>query len=105
MQVRFTEHYIEHLVEPTKLLVTWQDNRERTRYVVAELIRTNDKVTFRYLVDTDDFRKAGEHGFECYPAFKNVHETHEIGVLDSLMRRLPPRTRADFPQYLENFRI
>lgn len=105
MQVRQSVHYIEHLIEPDKLLMTWQDNIERTRYVVAELNRIGSKISLHYLVNSKDFKAAQEHGFNYYPAFQNIQEIYENGVLDSLMRRLPPKTRADYPQYLEGFRI
>ncbi len=105
MRSHSIEHFIEHIIEPTKLLMTWQDNQERTRYVVAELNRVDDKIKLQYLVDSNDFLKARSCGFEYYPAFQNINETYESGVLDSLMRRLPPKSRADYAQYLEGFRI
>lgn len=105
MQVKQNLHYIEHLIEPDKLLMTWQDNIERTRYVVAELKRNGDKISLHYLINSKDFQAAQERGFNYYPAFQNIQEPHENGVLDSLMRRLPPKTRADYSQYLEGFRI
>jgi hypothetical protein len=57
------------------------------------------------LVDTPDFNKARQRGFDSYPAFQHLYSIHENGVMDALMRRLPPKTRADYPQYLEGFRI
>lgn len=87
--------------------MTWQssDKQYRTRYVIAELNRIGEKITLKYLSGSDDFNKALERGFDSYPAFRNVDEVHESGVLDALMRRLPPKTRADYAQYLEGFRI
>lgn len=100
-------HFIEHIIEPNKLLLAWQssDEEHRTRYIVAELNRAkNDQIMLAYLVNTDDFRKAQSKGFESYPAFPDINKTYD-NVLDAFMRRLPPRTRGDFPQYLEGLRL
>lgn len=100
-------HFIEHIIEPERLLMTWQHLPDNQRYVVAELKRNLglDTVSLKYLINTGDFQKAQEHGFDGYPAFPIKTETHTIGVLDALIRRLPPGTRSDFSQYLEGFRI
>jgi hypothetical protein len=99
--------FINHIIEPTRLLVTWQsaDERERTRYIIAELLRDGDEITLRYLKDSPDFAKASSLGFDLYPAFRNADEVYNSGVLEAFMRRLPPRSRGDYPQYLEGFRI
>lgn len=98
--------FIEHIIEPTKLLLAWQssDEKQRTHYVVAELNRIGDEITLTYLVNTDDFRKAQNKGFESYPAFQDINKTHH-NVLDAFMRRLPPRSRGDFSQYMEGLRL
>jgi hypothetical protein len=106
-------HFIEHIIEPTKLLMVWQspdDKQHHRRYVVAELTRiAQDKISLTYLVNSKDFQQAKSLNFKGYPAFpfdeRAGHDTHDIGVLDALMRRLPPRTRNDFSAYLEGFRI
>lgn len=99
-------HFIEHIIEPSKLLVAWQtsDEAHRTRYIVGELNRNGNEVSLTYLTDTDDFRKAQAKGFESYPAFQDTHKTHH-NVLDAFMRRLPPRTRGDFSSYMEGLRL
>lgn len=98
--------FIEHIIEPTKLLLTWQssDASHRTRYVVGELNRIDNEVSLTYLPNTADFRKAQNKGFESYPAFQDINKTHH-NVLDAFMRRLPPRTRGDFAQYMECLRL
>ena len=98
--------FINHIIEPTKLLLAWQSLNEthRTRYIVAELYRVQDGINLTYLVNTEDFRKAQQRGFESYPAFQDINKTH-YNVLDTFMRRLPPRTRGDFPQYLAGIRL
>ncbi len=99
-------HFIEHIIEPTKLLLAWQslDEKHRTRYIVAEINHVGEDVNLTYLVDTADFIKAQKMGFESYPAFQDIQKTHHH-VLDAFMRRLPPRSRGDFPQYLEALRL
>ncbi|MBB1648466.1 MULTISPECIES: HIRAN domain-containing protein [Delftia] len=101
---------ISHLCEPSRLLLTWQglesatNPKARYRYVVGELVPTDDPsvVTFRYLSDTPDFRAAREYGFKGHPAFRlNEKESVWSDVLQTFMRRLPPRKREDFPAYLQ----
>lgn len=99
-------HFINHVIEPIKLLLAWQssDETHRTRYIIGELSRAEDKVNLTYLTDTSDFRIAQEKGFESYPAFKETNKVHH-DVLDAFLRRLPPRTRGDFSSYLESLRL
>lgn len=67
-------NFIEHIIEPKKLLLAWQSPNEncRTRYIVAELNRVQDEISLTYLADTEDFRKAQKKGFESYPAFQDI---------------------------------
>lgn len=99
-------HFIEHIIEPTKLLLAWQslDETHRTRYIVAELNLVDAGVNLVYLTHSKDFQKAQEKGFESYPAFPDINKTYP-NVLDTFMRRLPPRSRGDFSQYLEGIRL
>lgn len=99
-------NFIEHIIEPTRLLMAWQasDESHRTRYIVGELKRVGEKIDLKYLVESKDFQLAKEHGFKFYPAFPDVSQTYH-DVLDSFMPRLPPRTRGDLPQYLEGLRL
>lgn len=94
---------IRHIIEPRKLYLVWQapEGRERLRRVVGELIRDNNQVLFQYFLDTPDFEAARENGFEGYVAFKTKYQVHSNGVLEVFMRRLPPRSRTDFGDYLQ----
>lgn len=102
-------NFVEHVMEPKRLLLVWQGpegSSRRTRYAVAELLRQADEqVRFRYLVDTADFKNACAEGFINFPAFRKVDQTYELGVVDTFLRRLPPVTRGDYAQYLEQFRL
>lgn len=101
---------ISHLCEPTKLLLTWQGLESsahpeaRSRYVVGELtpVYQGTEATFKYLRDTPDFLAATEYGFQGHPAFRlGANEEALPDVMQTFMRRLPPRKREDFPVYLQ----
>lgn len=102
---------IQHLIEPDRLLLAWQrpmdGNERRTRRIVGEIQRTGDGAVFRYLSDRADFAKAKEEGFRGFPAFglNKGSDEFRAGVLDAFVRRLPPRKREDFGEYLARFRL
>ena len=97
--------YIEHLIEPDRLLLSWQaqESKDRSRYVVGELVRKEGKVVLNYLNDTEDFERACQHGFSGHPAFRIKEEgtIYDVKVLEAFVRRLPPRSRSDFYRYME----
>jgi hypothetical protein len=95
---------IEHIVEPDRLLLSWQTASERMRMFVAELIRSGDDANLVYLKESEDFSKAQSLGFKDYPGFDIEKDVHK-NVLTSFMKRLPPRTRGDFGRFLEALRI
>jgi len=98
--------YIEHIIEPDRLLLSWQppSGPDRLRRFVAALVRKADDADLVYLVDTEDFRLAQEKGFSDYPGFPADVREHE-GVLSAFLKRLPPRTRRDFGVFLNAIRI
>ncbi len=99
-------NYIEHICEPEKLLLCWQSPSDGARYVIAELYRSADnKYAFKYLKNSDDFKSAQKLGFTMYPAFHSNQEVHNSGILEAFVGRIPPRSRNDFKEYLQNFRI
>ena len=104
---RIAMHFIEHTFAPTRLLLVWQapDGRDRSLFVIGELTERGGVVSFRYLADTDDFRKAVEQGFVCHPAFPKREVKYTDGVMDVFMRRLPPRSRSDYSKYLDQWRL
>jgi hypothetical protein len=98
--------HIEHIVEPDKLLLSWQaaSESDRLRMIVAELIRNGNDGNLVYLKESEDFSKAQILEFEGYPGFDTEKEVHE-NVLGSFMKRLPPRSRGDFSRFLDALRI
>lgn len=100
---------LSYIREPSKLLLTWQppasEPHARTRRVVAEVEAEGDDVVLRYLGDTDDFKAALACGFAGYPAFRLNATEHRQGVVEALMRRLPPRKREDFSDFLAKHRL
>lgn len=99
-------NFIEHICEPEKLLLCWQAPSDGTRYVVVELYRSSaNEYIFKYLKNTNDFKDAQKLGFTMHPAFHNNQDIHNSGVLEAFTGRIPPRSRNDFKEYLQNFRI
>lgn len=108
--------FVEHIVEPKILLLAWQapdHMNNRRRWVVAKVDVQTENWTLRYL-SSDEFKKANAGktleqvlslGFEGYPAFyrRATQTSFDRGVREAFMRRLPPRTRSDFPEYLRRF--
>ena len=99
--------YIEHLVEPERLLLSWQTSipgEDSQRMFVAELIRQGDDAKLVYLSESADFSRATDLGFDDYPGF-DISKTVYENVLPSFMKRLPPRSRGDFGRFLGALRI
>jgi hypothetical protein len=102
------EHWIANVREPARLVLAWQapdGAGDRSRRAVAEVRRLGSEAQLTYLHGTTDYDAAIKLGFEGYPAFKKETKVHQQGVMAALMRRLPPRTRADFDVYLRGLRI
>ena len=102
------ENLVRHIYEPSKLILAWQAPDglgNRTRYAVGEIVRSSGVFVLRYYVDTPDVVKAKALGYEGYAAFNLKQTEHSKDVLAAFMRRLPPRSRADFSQYLEGLRL
>lgn len=98
---------IKHVPDPDRLLLVWQapEGKSRARFVVGELCQHERQIVFRYLSDTAEFKKACAEGFVCYPAFRKTNLEYTQNVLDTFLRRLPPRKRGDFGKYLEQWRL
>lgn len=97
---------IEHIIEPHRLLLSWQapEGMDRKRHLVAELRRRGDDADLVYLRESRDYAEAKARGFSGeYPGFP-ADKDHS-GVLAAFMRRLPPHQRGDFDKFLEAIRI
>lgn len=96
--------FIQHLIEPDRLILTWQaqDTPSRSRYIVGQLVRKGTRVELQYFFGSADYIEAASHGFRGYPAFPNKEgATHDNQVVEAFIRRLPPRSRSDFSRFLE----
>jgi len=98
---------INHINTPNRLLLVWQspEGTERNRFVVGEVCFDEQGYSFRYLVDTERFDQACTEGFVCYPAFRKINNEYRDGVLETFLRRIPPRKRGDFGKYLQQWRL
>src|SRR5690606_8625305 len=103
---------LTHVVEPQALLLVWQGTDEsdlpnRTRRVVGKITREPGMaVKLQYLLGTTDFDAAQAQGFKGYPGFSTSTPEHASEtVMEALMRRLPPRKREDFADYLAAHRL
>ena len=101
---------IEHIIEPRRLWLVWRpgpSDLRQTRRVVGEITRdgATSPVRLRYITDTPDFAAAKADGFEGYPAFPLKAVEHTSNVLEAFLRRLPPRSREDFGDYLTRHRL
>lgn len=100
---------IEHIYEPSRLLLVWHpadESKPRHRRVVGELVRQGDDAVFRYLKGTSDFEAALNEGFFEFPAFAdNTNNASKTGALDVFLRRIPPRKREDFKDYLGQYNL
>lgn len=98
--------YIQHIIEPQELLLSWQTDspENRMRLFVAKLIRNGNDADLVYLKDTPDFKTAQKNGFDCYPGL-SVETDRHINILATFMKRLPPRSRNDFPKFLNALRL
>jgi hypothetical protein len=94
--------FIEHLVEPHRLLLYWQarESQNRSRYRVGQLLKQDDEVVLQY-ENGPEMMLARDHGFQGYPAFPLKQAEHRHQVMEAFKRRLPPRSRRDFSRYLE----
>lgn len=81
------------------------ENKSRMRFVVGELCHDESGFIFRYLPNNPDFDQARAEGFVCYPAFRKTEQTYRDGVVETFLRRIPPRKRGDFCKYLLQWRL
>lgn len=97
---------IQNPTPSRRALLVWQRpldaSGRRDRCAVAELVQGSEGVNFRYL-DQAQIDLAREAGFHEYPGLPVGSPDLDRIASDVLMRRLPPRDRADFPDLLARF--
>lgn len=102
-------NFIEHIIEPNHLILAWQaaeGSGNRTRRFVGHLLRNDtEEIEFKYSLGSSDLEAAKKKGFTCYPAFRKLEKVYRKGVLDTFLRRIPPRKRSDIDKYFEMFRF
>lgn len=98
---------IQNALNVSTLFLTWQSNRDRNRrYFVGIVSKDMDNtVSFKYSIGSRDFEEAKEMGFVGFPAFKISEEVYTNDVLNSFVKRLPPKSRRDFSKYLSQHNL
>jgi hypothetical protein len=109
-------NWIEHICEPRRLILAWQasdDTGDRFRWAVGELTPDARGMALRYF-SGEEFTRVNQGrtveelnslGYRGYPGFRMKDAVHSNGVLEAFMRRLPPISRSDFPEYRQHFRL
>jgi len=95
---------LKNIVEPESLLLVWQEPVSRARYVVGRVTRDNGGYCFRYLPGSD-LETAKRKGFDGYLAFPHFDAEYRLGVMESFMTRLPPRSWDDFGKFLNYWHL
>ena len=96
---------IDTPVQTRRALLTWQRplgyGGDRDRFAVGELSQGEEGVHFAYL--PDGVAAAEAQGFDGYPGLPMGRETRPDEAVRVLLRRLPPRGRSDFGEYLAGY--
>jgi hypothetical protein len=110
-------HWLENICEPKVLILAWQapdHMNNRFRWAVGEIKSKGDSFSLRYFAHGQEFdsRNDGHRfdeivalGYAGYAAFSTKVREHTSGVIEAFNRRLPPRTRSDFAEYMKHFRL
>ena len=105
--MRGAKTMIENPIHTQRALLVWQRplgqcDERRDRLAVAELVQGEGQVSFRYF-DGGHILNAENEGFSGYPGLPIGSEHLDRIAMGVLIRRLPPKSRADFGEYLETF--
>jgi hypothetical protein len=92
---------IKNRVKPNYLSLVWKNNDTRELLIIGRITREANGARLDYLINTDDFRKAQKNGFTCFPAFPDINKSYTINVLEVFSRRIPPRNRGDYDEFLQ----
>ncbi|QDM19230.1 HIRAN domain-containing protein [Tardiphaga sp. vice278] len=111
------ENWLENVSEPTSLYLAWQAPDhfgKRFRWAVGTVKPGADGWVLRYFEHGAEFEAFNDGkkyeeilslGYAGYAAFSTKVRVHTAGVAEALSRRLPPRGRADFDEYMKHFRL
>lgn len=111
------ENWIRKAPQPSQLFLAWQapdQFGDRFRWAIGVLSRDGSGFAFRYLKEGTEFQAANQGrtyaqirslGYDGYPAFKIRDEVYRGEIGSVFMRRLPPRSRSDFGEYKQQFRL
>lgn len=111
-------HFIETVCEPKMLYLAWQSpdlhGPDRFRWAVGVVQQRGADFTLRYFDRGSEFESFNQGrsferleklGYSGYPAFVGSESEYKDGVRTALMRRVPPRHRTDFADYLRQFHL
>lgn len=97
---------IENPIQTERALLTWQRplsaGGRRDRFAVGEFRQSPDGVIFEYLPE-EMLQTARSQGYRSYPGLLPSAERTSSEALSVMMRRLPPRDRSDFPDFMRAF--
>ncbi len=99
---------IEYIYPPTKINIIWQKPdadgiSSGDRFLIGHITIEGNKSTLQYY-DSEEVKRATEKGFVGLTAFP--YEKAKIwhgDIIEVLSRRLPPKTRGDFEEYLRSY--
>ena len=97
---------IENPILTRRALMAWQrplgGGKRRDRFAVAELVQNGTCLSFRYLKDRE-LEPARQVGFKGYPGLPIGSSQLDRIAEEVLMRRLPPKERPDYGEFLKRF--
>lgn len=110
------ENWITTVQEPRSLFLAWQapdHYKERYRWAVGVLSPMGSDLQLRYFSEAEfpqfndgkSIDAARALSYEGFPSFDRKRALHQAGVGDAFMRRLPPQSRADFREFMKQFRL
>jgi hypothetical protein len=117
------ENFVEIPAIPKQLILAWQAAEHfgpgnRRRWAVGLLRFIQETLTLKYLSEEEfprwnswasqsEIKKLGYVGYPGFPVDNPMFPdgVFSEGVLEALLRRLPPRHRSDFALYARQFRL
>lgn len=95
---------ISEITKSRKLILVWQDNRDKKRYKIGEVEKKADGYTFEY--DKIGIKSAIEKGFGSLIAFPDTNKKYESKNLFAVFStRLPDKKRSDIKNILEKYNL